>query len=64
VQAALRFCLAFPAVSSAIPGIMTPAEADQNAAASGFGPLGQQAVDAILEINRNRQFFVADAQAS
>src|SRR6267142_5522070 len=41
VQAALRFCLAFPAVSSAIPGIMTPAEADQNAAASGFGPLGQ-----------------------
>jgi aryl-alcohol dehydrogenase-like predicted oxidoreductase len=64
VQAALRFCLAFPAVSSAIPGIMTPAEADQNAAASGFGPLGRQAVDAILEINRNRQFFVADAQAS
>ena len=64
VQAALRFCLAFPAVSSTIPGIMTPAEADQDAAASGLGPLPADAVAAILEINRNRQFFVSGAQAS
>jgi aryl-alcohol dehydrogenase-like predicted oxidoreductase len=64
VQAALRFCLAFPAISSTIPGIMTPTEADQNAAASGLGPLPSDAVAAILEINRNRQFFVSAAQAS
>jgi aryl-alcohol dehydrogenase-like predicted oxidoreductase len=58
-QAALRFCLSFPAVSTAIPGIMKPLEADQNAAASLLGPLTPQAVDAILQINRNRRFFVS-----
>ena len=64
VQAALRFCLAFPEVSSTIPGILTPAEAGQNAAASEWGALPKEAVAAVLEINRNRQFFVAAAQAS
>lgn len=63
VQAALRFCLSFPAVSSTIPGILTPAEADQDAAASALGPLPSRALDAVLEINRNRQFFVAAAKA-
>ena len=58
-QAALRFCLSFPAVSTTIPGIMRPLEADQNAAASLLGPLPQQAVEAILAINRNRRFFVS-----
>jgi aryl-alcohol dehydrogenase-like predicted oxidoreductase len=64
VQAALRFCLAFPQISSTIPGILTPAEADQNAAASGLGPLPHEAVAAVLEINRNRRFFVEPAKAS
>jgi len=64
VHAALRFCLSFPAVSSTIPGILRPEEADQNAAASGLGPLEPPAVAAILEINRTREFFVAAAQAS
>ena len=63
-QSALRFCLAFPAISSVIPGIMTPAEADQNARASKFGPLPAEAVEAILQINRQRQFFVARPRAS
>jgi aryl-alcohol dehydrogenase-like predicted oxidoreductase len=58
-QAALRFCLSFPAVSTTIPGIMRPLEADQNAAASLLGPLTSQAVEAVLEINRNRRFFVS-----
>ncbi|HZB55474.1 MAG TPA: aldo/keto reductase [Reyranella sp.] len=58
-QAALRFCLSFPAVSTTIPGIMKPLEADQNAAASLLGPLPPQTVEAILEINRNRRFFVS-----
>jgi aryl-alcohol dehydrogenase-like predicted oxidoreductase len=64
VQAALRFCLAFPEVSCAIPGILTPAEAGENAGASGLGALPKDAVAAVLEINRNRQFFVAAAKAS
>jgi len=58
-QSALRFCLAFPAVSAIIPGILTPAEADQNAAASAVGPLPAAAVQAVLAINRRRQFIVA-----
>ena len=58
-QAALRFCLSFPAVSTTIPGILRPLEADQNAAASLLGPLPLQAVDAVLAINRKRRFFVS-----
>jgi aryl-alcohol dehydrogenase-like predicted oxidoreductase len=57
-QSALRFCLSFPAVSTVIPGILTPTEAEDNAAASDLGPLPEQAVRAVLEINRRRQFFV------
>jgi aryl-alcohol dehydrogenase-like predicted oxidoreductase len=60
-QAAIRFCLAFPALSSAIPGILTPGEADQDTAASSAGPLPASAVRAVLEINRSRQFFVSPA---
>jgi aryl-alcohol dehydrogenase-like predicted oxidoreductase len=63
-QSALRFCLAFPAISSVIPGILTPAEADANARASEFGPLPKDAVEAVLEINRCRQFFVARPRVS
>lgn len=62
-QSALRFCLAFPAISSVIPGILTPAEADENAQASALGPLPRAAVDAVLQINRKRQFFVARPRA-
>jgi aryl-alcohol dehydrogenase-like predicted oxidoreductase len=60
----LRFCLAFTEVSTTIPGILTSDEAVQNAAASQRGPLPQEAVAAVLEINRNRQFFVAAAKSS
>lgn len=63
VQAALRFCLSFPAISTTIPGILTPGEAAQNAAASELGPLPTEAVAAVLEINRNRKFFVSAPKA-
>lgn len=59
VQAALRFCLAFPEVSTTIPGILTAGEAEQNASTSRLGPLPPEAVEAVLAINRHRQFFVA-----
>jgi aryl-alcohol dehydrogenase-like predicted oxidoreductase len=55
---ALRFCLAFAAVSTVIPGILTVSEAEMNAAASGAGPLPKEVVAAVLEINRTRRFFV------
>ena len=64
VHAALRFCLAFAEVSTTIPGILTSDEAIQNASASSRGPLPQNAVAAVLEINRNREFFVAAAKSS
>ena len=64
VESALRFCLAFPAVSSVIPGILKPGEVDQNAAASGQGALPAAAVEAVLAINRQRQFFVAAARSA
>ncbi|MCZ8123577.1 MAG: aldo/keto reductase [Magnetospirillum sp.] len=38
-QIALRFCVSRPEVSTAIPGILTPAEADANATAGMAGPL-------------------------
>lgn len=55
---ALRFCLSFSEVATTIPGILTPAEAEQNAAVSDAGPLANEAVAAVLAINRGRQFFV------
>lgn len=64
VQAALRFCLAFAEVSSVIPGILTPREAEENAAASAFEPLPPRSVAEVLEINRNRRFFVKPARGS
>lgn len=57
-QAALRFCLSFPAVSTVIPGMLSAAEVDEDAAASGLGPLPSQAVEAVIGLNRSRTFFV------
>ena len=64
VHSALRFCLSFAAVSSVIPGILTPREAVENAAASDLGALPPGAIEAVLDINRKRQFYVAPARAS
>ena len=64
VQAALRFCLSFPAVSTVIPGILTAVEAEENALASTAGPLQAEQVDTVLAINRQRQFFVPPARVS
>jgi aryl-alcohol dehydrogenase-like predicted oxidoreductase len=58
VQAALRFCLAQPPISTVIPGILTAAEAEDCALASEAGPLANQVVEGIIGINRARRFFV------
>jgi len=64
VQSALRFCLSFPTVSSVIPGILTAAEARENARAGALGPLLPEAVEAVLAINRSREFFVRPARVA
>lgn len=57
-QAALRFCLSFPTVSTVIPGMLTPAEVDENAEASRYGPLPPAAIELVLALNRTHAFFV------
>ena len=64
VHSALRFCLSFPAVSSVIPGVLTAREAEENSQASALGPLPHAAVEAVLAINRSREFFVAPTRAA
>ena len=63
-QTALQFCLSFRSISSVIPGILTPAEADLNAVASDRGPLPPTGVAKVLDVNNRRQFFVARPRAS
>ncbi len=57
-QAALRFCLSFPAVSTVIPGILTPTEAEENAAASGFGALAPAALERVIALQRAGTWFL------
>ena len=64
VLSALRFCLSFESVSSVIPGILHPAEAETNAEASEQGPLPPEVLEKVLAINAKRDFFVSPARAS
>jgi myo-inositol catabolism protein IolS len=50
VQAALRFILAHPSVSSVVPGMMTPAQADDGIAVSGAEPLPAELVGQLQEL--------------
>lgn len=62
-QVALRFCLSFPAVSTVIPGILTPEQANENAAASDFGPLLPDQIEQVRKTNRHMGFFVSPSRA-
>ena len=57
-QVALRFCLSYPAVSTAIPGMLTAAEVEENVAASRFGPLPAAERLAIERVARETPFFI------
>lgn len=63
VLSALRFCLSFDGVSSVIPGVLNPAEAETNAEASEQGPLPAEIVAKVLAINAQRSFFVTPVRA-
>jgi aryl-alcohol dehydrogenase-like predicted oxidoreductase len=58
-QIALRFCLSHPGVSTAIPGMLKPAEVDENAAASDFGPLPEADVAHIRALYAGSEFAAA-----
>ncbi len=56
-QFALLFCLAQPAVSTVIPGLMTTAEVEEDAAASALPPLSDEELAEISAIYDSRQFY-------
>jgi aryl-alcohol dehydrogenase-like predicted oxidoreductase len=56
-QFALRFCLSFPAVSAAIPGMLIREHVMENTAASALGPLPAAALDEVIAIYRRNTFF-------
>ena len=57
-QGALRFCLSFEGVATVIPGILTPAEALENARVSDLGPLSDDEMAKVRRINAEHSFFV------
>ena len=59
VHIALRFCLSFESVATVIPGILTPAQARENAAASDFGPLSKAELTRIRKRYRQNEYLVA-----
>jgi aryl-alcohol dehydrogenase-like predicted oxidoreductase len=58
-QFALRFCLSFSAVTSAIPGMLTEQEVVENAAASALGQLRDDTIAAVRETYRGLGSLVA-----
>ena len=58
-QMAIRFCISPDSVSCVIPGILTPDEAVENAAAGAFGPLTREEVAHVLKVHETMDFFVA-----
>jgi aryl-alcohol dehydrogenase-like predicted oxidoreductase len=58
VQLALAFCLAYPAVASAIPGMLHPDHALENASASGpAADLSAEELERIELLGRTHSFF-------
>ena len=58
-QVALRYCLSHPAVATTIPGMLRPAEVDDNAGAGDRGPLPAPALAEIARIYASTDFFVS-----
>jgi aryl-alcohol dehydrogenase-like predicted oxidoreductase len=58
-EAALRYCLSHPAVSTVIPGMRTDRHVASNAAASDAGPLPAKVLDGLKEHRWVRNFYGA-----
>ena len=57
-QIALRFCLSYPSVSTAIPGMLTKEHVEENVQASQMGPLSGAELREIEKIYKGNIFFV------
>lgn len=60
-QFALRFCLAYPEISTVIPGILTAGQIEENAAASQLGPLPEADRQAVEQEYQQHQFFLHES---
>lgn len=56
-NAALRFCISHPAVSTVIPGMRTPSHVVANASASDHGPLSAEALEKLQSHRWSRNFY-------
>lgn len=56
-QLALQYCLSEPAVSTVIPGMLTPAQVEENVAAGEMPPLSSADADAIRGIYKSHVFY-------
>lgn len=62
VQLALQFCLAQPAVTTVIPGMMNAREVEEDLAAEALPPLTQAELDEIRAIYRANSFYDRSAK--
>ena len=56
-QFALRFCLSYPQVVSAIPGILNEKEVKENIKASDLGPLQDNEIEDVQKTYHKLQFI-------
>ncbi len=56
---ALRFCHSVQGVVTCIPGMMTPREVEINCSDGAFDPLSPIALQKVLDINEEQNFFVS-----
>lgn len=56
-QAALRYCLSYPAVSTVIPGMLTPAHVEENVASSDLPTLDESELALAEQTYRENCFF-------
>lgn len=64
VQMALKFCLSYEGVSSVIPGMLSVAEVDENAAVSDLGSFEAAEMEKLNEIHRQNSFFIGKTQGA
>jgi aryl-alcohol dehydrogenase-like predicted oxidoreductase len=60
---ALQFCLSHPAVSTVIPGMRTPRQAEMNTAAGDFAPLSRDELEALRQFAWRKDFWHEEVEA-
>jgi len=62
-QLALRFCVAFPEVSTVVAGMLTEKEVIENTAEGDLPPLSETQIAQIRKIREENTFFVSENEA-